>query len=256
MERQEAVEYYRRYQDALESLDARPKLAQHETSFAQAAAGLLAGEFEVTAVADVRALANLTNEFVYNWRKLQAWGRVLDELPQRQHVDVLLEFVNPAAYFCLCAPAAIKGRLYFSVARVSNIANERAVRGCIFTDDLGMSSPDNARGQAKHWTSWPNLSARLGALDNKEFKRTTGAFRNEFHHGDPRLLGAGTRPVVARLAQGVQALCLDTAVPISEVAAALTPQVTAAVAAHSAFLDLVEEQWSALMSNKRFDPMP
>jgi hypothetical protein len=241
-----APELYQRYSDAREALGGQLRVASFDSPLRATAQGPLASEFEVTASQHLNDLANFTNEFVYNYRKVLTWQALLPVLDQSERLLALVEFIHPSVYFCLSAPAALKGRFHHSTALVSHIANEGFVDGWTYQADLGKSSYRTAREQARHWTGWTALRDRLGVLDSRRFKDAVDDFRNEFHHGAPRSVEMGSKSGVARVANGVHIFYVESALPLSTVVEALADQATAAVDAHFAFASLVEEQWSAI----------
>lgn len=204
--------------------------------------------FLTTAHQDLQDLANFVNEFTLNANALSAWAAILPSLDKDELLPVTMEFINPTCYFCLGAPYALKGRLHASIARVSHLANEFVLPEWQHIPNLGHSSLDQAKEHAAGWNSCTRLTGCLGRLDNKPFRSAVTSFRNEFHHGSPRMIVIGAKRFVERSGD----LTVSGEVPpmsLKGVVAALQPQQKAAVAAYTAYRALVLEQVGIVMAN-------
>lgn len=197
---------------------------------------------------DLQDLANFVNEFTLNVNILSAWAAILPSLDKDELLPVTMEFINPPAYFCLGVPYALKGRLCSSIARVSHLANEFAVPEWRLIPDLGSSTFGKAKEHAVFWDSWPRLAGALGRLDNRPFRKASDSFRNEFHHGSPRMIVTGEKPFVHRR-EGLTVVGARPALDLKDIVSALQPQQRAAVSAHAAYVSLIFEQLNIVMSH-------
>lgn len=205
--------------------------------------------FLTVADQDLQDLANFVNEFIMHVNVLAAWHSMLPSIAEDELMPVVVQFIHPAAYFCLAVPQAFKGRLHYSIARVSHLANEFVVPGWKHIPDLGNSDADKAKEHASRWQSWPRLKACLGQLDSRGFRRAVKGFRNEFHHGSPVEILVGDKSFVHRR-DGVTVFGVMRPLGLGNVVTALQLQQRAAAAAFQAYLALVREQVPAVMTSK------
>ncbi|KAF0209349.1 MAG: hypothetical protein FD171_74 [Actinobacteria bacterium] len=250
MDEDRAVQLYREWRRLRLALPEKPRLA---TDARLKCAGLPFGDaFSVTAQQSIQDLGNFVNSFVFNLRRLRALTTLVVGLDENEQFDVVFELALPLAYYCLEAPAAIKGRCFHDIAVVSNHANGRLVPSWPDYGELGHSKRELAQYMAQFWDSWPPLHRALGTLNNAAYRRATRGFRNEFHHGAPNNIAMGSRRKHVRLPNGVEMLTVEAPVSLQEVVDALTPQTIAAVEVHERLVNLFTEQCGA-MANKRIE---
>lgn len=253
MDDESAIRLYSECRRARHEVEPKPRLATYVKFLDEPADNFWPNHFVSAARQDLRDSANFVNEFAVNFVTLRAWQTMLPRLPDQERFEAVLEFVHPVAYFCLGVPYALKGRLHRSIAAVSHLANEYVQGDWEYIADLGKSRYETARLHASGWKGWPLLRSRLGRLDNRPFRQAVDGFRNEFHHGSPRLVEFGVKPFTLRTSPGGGfALGVEPALPLETVVSALEPQCAAAAWAYDAYVDLVREQYDAMMANKHF----
>lgn len=215
-----------------------PKFEGSKFDIGGMAFSMMSGEHVIT-------IANTVNSFLMYLRQLKGWTLVVRELDEEAAWRVLINFVEPLAYFCLDAPYRIKQQICSSTAQLSHQANRVRVQG--WTDTVKLSKPkfDDAQRQAGHWNDWPRLEACLGELNSDAFCEATEDFRNKFHHGFPRRVGTGYTSFVERTwsEEGVRyAFGSKPPLALVELVAALEPQYAAALSAFNSYVDLVLAQ--------------
>ncbi len=240
MEEDRAVQLYREWRQLRLALPDAPRLAVYAQL--ECASFPFGDAFSVTAQQSIQDLGNFVNSFVFNIRRLRALTTLLSDLSENDQFEVIFELGFPLAYFCLEAPAAIKGRAVHDIAVVSNHANGRRVPCWPAYGALGNSKRELAQYMAQFWDSWPPLCNALGALNNAVYRRATRGFRNEFHHGAPVNIAMGSRRKHERIRDGVEVLTVEAPISLQEVVDALMPQAAATVDVYDRLVDLYREQ--------------
>lgn len=243
-----AIALYAECREARHRVKHKPPLASFVRLPAPSMLSAFSLEHFVTrADQDLQDLANFANSLSYHLLSLQSWALVLEGLSDSDRHSVVVEFINPLAYLCLGVPYAFKGRMHYSIAAVSHLANECVISGWEYVDDLGPSKYETARQQAGDWYGWPRLRGCLGRVDDKAYRKASKGFRNHFHHGRPGLVEFGVRPVTHRTDDGAGlALGIEEAIPLADIIQALLPQASAIVSAHAAYVDLIVEQYAVV----------
>lgn len=206
--------------------------------------------FSMMANEQVVAIANTVNAYLMYLRQLKGWALLLEDLDEEAGRPILIDFVQPLAYFCLDAPYRIKQRLCASTARLSHQANSRKVNG--WSDKVSLVNPkfDDAKRHAKHWDEWAPLEQCLANLNSSAFCESVDDFRNEFHHGFPRRVATGHTSFVERTVTdaGVSyAFGSKPPLPLETVVEALESQFAAALASYKAYVRLVETQRAMML---------
>ena len=253
MDEDRAVELYVEWRRLRHAPSERP-LPAERVKLAGGADFLMGDGLSVTAQQTLDDLLNFVNLFILDFRRLRSLVCVLDGLEEHEQYEAILEFGYPLVYSGLNAPAAIKGRLHYAIAQVSNLANRELIPDWPNYGALEHSSPELARYMGQFWSGWPALRQALGVINNRAYLGSTQSFRNHYQHGAPVNVGMGARRKIIRDLNGVEIYTIEPPLPLGSVVNALLPQTAAAINAYSQLACLFGEQCA--MANKRIQPTP
>lgn len=141
-----------------------------------------------------REIANATNAFAMNVRRLHAWAAVLDTLGQGERAEAIHEFGDPIATLCLLTPYAIRSQLIFATAHLCHQAN-RIRENKWAEDSLPVDEKIHMHSANRRGAPWglfyERLKKGIKAVGGEAFRRDTGDFRNAFTHRSPPRVEAG-----------------------------------------------------------------
>jgi len=162
-------------------------------------------------VGQLREVINGINQFQSKINHLDAWARLIAELPRNEAHDITLSHVSPIGFFCLCQPYALKERITNAATQIIHQGNrkvDKKYKDHLLTDakslkDLKWPTSSEKRkalvavGKGK-WKTFDALASSLLALNTRKFEQSTLNFRTSANHLIPPNFELGDGPLVTR----------------------------------------------------------
>jgi len=159
----------------------------------------------------LREVLNGINQFQTKINHLDAWARLLQELPESDADSVTISQVTTIGHFCLCQPYALKERIIHAATQIIHHGNCRTEKGYedhLITDPRDLSKQRwpttqskraalNAVGRGR-WKSFDAFEMALSTLNSKDFERKTMNYRTGANHLIPPHFEQGEGPFVTR----------------------------------------------------------
>lgn len=209
--------------------------------------------FHGTAADTLRQLLSSIHDFQLWINTLNAWQPIYARLDQSEQLSLLREHIRPYSTLALGAPQALRGRLIYATSACCGHANfelHRSEQGLQWTD--GHVNMKVASRVGQPWAQWPALAQVLGEIGQGDFSVDTDDFRNQREHGHPRNIDLGLTSVISVRADGESrswGFGSKQAIPLEEVIRLSVEQYPIVCRAYRAFRELLQEQFTALMSS-------
>ena len=203
-----SAQAYARYHDQLVALrPAHPGLIDYTmVERVDAAKGTFAWWWG--AAGEVRETVNSINAWGVRLHTWNAWNGVVNSYPSEdERWEVLSEFVEPLAFFCMLQPSSLTDRITVAAETLLHQANLHVIPGLADELDQDVLPPGKTlprsrrRDQLKRLgQSWPRFAAFrdvLFAMDGPDYQKVTRNYRDLTNHSfAPRLMiGEITRAI-------------------------------------------------------------
>ena len=203
-----STQAYSRYQDELVTIrPEHPGLTDYAmVSRADATKGTFAWWWG--AAGEVRETVNSINAWGVRLHTWNAWNRVVESYPSEDEKwEVLSEFVEPLAYFCMLQPSSLADRITVTAETLLHQANLHVATDAkdqLEQDELQHGRTlarsrrrDQLKRLGKPWARFPEFRDALAKMDGKDYRKVTSNFRDLTHHSfAPRLMiGEITRAI-------------------------------------------------------------
>jgi hypothetical protein len=190
------------------------------------------------------------NDLLRTTVRLSVWADIIENYGLEDKLYLLVEFVNPIAFFALNLPYAIQSRFIFSITHLCHQANRFKFPG--YKDDL-TNDENIKKSTMEHrcscWEGYSSFRDSLNKVCDEEFNKKTKQYRHKFHHRLPVEIEVGITGLMSRTKiansvsyglGGVQPLSIANLVPV------LQNQFYAASECYSKYLGIINEHFKAL----------
>ena len=152
------------------------------------------------AASEVRETVNSINAWCVRLHTWNAWNRVVDSFDgEDEKWEVLNDFVEPIAFFCMLQPSSLADRITVAAETLLHQSNLHVIPGRadeLDQDDLkpGKTLPrsrrrDQLKRLGQPWHNFPAFRDALFAMDGKDYQKVTRNYRDLTNHSfAPRLM--------------------------------------------------------------------
>jgi len=151
----------------------------------------------------VEELKNEINGFATDLAKLHAWSKVHDQCPEECKDDFSIEILGPAALTVLNRPYVVKQRLAYVgtmlLHQTKMLIDPNWKESELDEHSININTFDKFRDT---FTDVQDLLQNIREIDNPEFRKSTGNFRNLYQHRIPPGIEIGLSPFINRQREG------------------------------------------------------
>jgi hypothetical protein len=250
MKRENYIDAYINYRDRIETTEWFSKPLSYNQIIAPTNVSGYQGFYRMMLMGHANQLPDDINDLLRTTVSLSVWADIIENYGTEDRLYLLVEFVNPIAFFALNLPYAIKSRFIFSITHLCHQANRFKISD--YKDDL--TNDKNIKkstmdDRCSCWEGYSSFKESLNKICNEEYNQKTKEYRHKFHHRLPIEIEVGVTGLMSRMKNGnsvsyrlggIQPLSINNLIPV------LQNQFHAASECYSKYIGIINEHFQTI----------
>jgi hypothetical protein len=250
MKKETYIEAYINYRDRIETTEWFADPLSYNQIIAPTNVSGECGLYRLMLMAHANQLPDDINDLLRTTVRLSVWSDIIEKYRAEDKLYLLVEFVNPIAFFALNLPYAIQSRFIFSITHLCHQANRFKLPD--YKDDLPNDPEIKKKTMENRCSSWQGYSIfkeSLNKICDDEYNEKTQEYRHKFHHRLPVEIEVGVTGLMNRRKKGssvsyglggVQPLVIRNIIPL------LQNQFLAASCCYSNYRNIINEHFQTI----------